>query len=263
MFTYNFYQWLLLFYIYCFLGWCVESTIVSTRERRFINRGFLKGPLLPIYGTGTILILFVSLPLIENPLLVYLSGAIATTILEYFTGWLMESLFKIKYWDYSEDKFNYKGRICLVSSLFWGVLTLFVLYVIHSPISTFVTNLNYSTLIILTALASIIFLVDLIYSTYNVIDLNKILGFMTKIRKEMEALTAQIKDKTPSLPSTDLASIKNKLTYLKGEYEKYSSKVNFFHKQIIKAYPSASSKKFNEAFKFLKEKIENTFYKRK
>ena len=69
MYTYNLFQWILLFFIYCFLGWCVESTIVSTREKRFINRGFLKGPFLPIYGTGTILILFVSLPLINHPIL--------------------------------------------------------------------------------------------------------------------------------------------------------------------------------------------------
>ena len=115
MYTYNLFQWILLFYIYCFLGWCVESTIVSTREKRFINRGFLKGPFLPIYGTGTILILFVSLPLIDHPILVYIAGLISTTILEYFTGWLMETLFKIKYWDYTDDKFNYKGRICLVN----------------------------------------------------------------------------------------------------------------------------------------------------
>ena len=260
MYTYNLFQWILLFYIYCFLGWCVESTIVSTRERRFINRGFLKGPMLPIYGTGTILILFVSLPLKEYPILVYIAGLISTTILEYFTGWLMETIFKIKYWDYTDDKFNYKGRICLVSSLFWGVLTLFAVYVIHNPISNFVTNLSDITTITISVIASILFVSDVIYSAYNVLDLNKILGFMTGIKKEMENLSSQIKEKAPS---TDLSAIKEKLSSLKLEYDKYASKVNFFHKQIIKSYPSASSKKFNEAFKFLKDKIENAFYKKR
>ncbi|MDU1309167.1 putative ABC transporter permease [Clostridium sp.] len=222
MYTYNLFQWILLFFIYCFLGWCVESTIVSTREKRFINRGFLKGPFLPIYGTGTILI-------------------------------------KIKYWDYTDDKFNYKGRICLVSSLFWGVLTLFVVYIIHAPISNLISNLGNTTIIVLSIIASIIFIFDFVYSTYNVLDLNRILKFMTKIREEMETLSNQIKEKTSSLSSTDLSLIKEKLSSLKVEYDKYAEKVNFFHKQIIKAYPSASSKKFNEAFKVLKDKIGNTF----
>ena len=259
MYTYNLFQWILLFFIYCFLGWCVESTIVSTREKRFINRGFLKGPFLPIYGTGTILILFVSLPLINHPILVYIAGLISTTILEYFTGWLMETIFKIKYWDYTDDKFNYKGRICLVSSLFWGVLTLFVVYIIHAPISNLISNLGNTTIIVLSIIASIIFIFDFVYSTYNVLDLNRILKFMTKIREEMETLSNQIKEKTSSLSSTDLSLIKEKLSSLKVEYDKYAEKVNFFHKQIIKAYPSASSKKFNEASKVLKDKIGNTF----
>lgn len=260
MYTYNLFQWILLFYTYCFLGWCVESTIVSTREKRFINRGFLKGPMLPIYGTGAILILFSSLPLKKYPILVYIAGLISTTILEYFTGWLMETIFKIKYWDYTDDKFNYKGRICLVSSLFWGVLTLFAVYVIHTPISNFVTSLSNITTIIISIITSIIFVSDVIYSTYNVLGLNKLLGFMTGIKKEMENLSSQTKEKTPP---TDSSTTKEKLSLLKLEYDKYSSKVNFFHKQIIKSYPSASSKKFNDAFKALKNKIENTFYKKR
>lgn len=260
MYSYNLFQWILMFYIYCFLGWCVESTIVSVKQKRFINRGFLKGPFLPIYGTGTILILFVSLPLIDYPLLVYIAGLISTTILEYFTGWLMETIFKIKYWDYSNDKFNYKGRICLVSSLFWGVLTLFVIYVIHSPISNFVTHLGNTTTIVLSVVSSTLFIADVIYSTYNVLDLNRILKFRTKIKNDIESLNTQIKEKNSS---NDLSLSNKQLSSLKFEYDKYNDKVNFFHKHIIKSYPSASSKNFNEEFKGLKERIESTFKKNK
>ena len=99
-----------------------------------------------------------------------------------------------------------------------------------------------------------------VYSTYNVLDLNRILEFMTKIREEMESLSTQIKEKTSSLSSTDLSLIKEKLSSLKVEYDKYAEKVNFFHKQIIKAYPSASSKKFNEAFKVLKDVYKRQVY---
>ena len=119
---YNIYQWFIFFYIYCFLGWCIESTIVSFENKKLINRGFLSGPLLPIYGLGAVLVLFITLPFRNNLFAVYFVGMIAATILEYFTGWLMETIFKVRYWDYSYYKIQYKGRICLVCSLFWGVL---------------------------------------------------------------------------------------------------------------------------------------------
>lgn len=263
MFNYNLTQWILLFYIYCFLGWCVESTIVSVRERRFINRGFLNGPFLPIYGTGAILILFVSLPLIDNPILVYLAGLVSTTILEYFTGWFMESLFKIKYWDYTEDKFNYKGRICLVSSLFWGVLTLLVVYIIHVPISNIIVHIDHNITVVLSILSSILFLIDLGYSTYNVLTLNKFLSFITSIKDEMNSLSIQIKEKASSISPPELKTLKERSKDLKAQYDKLTSKLKHSHIQLIISYPSATSKKFNDAFKILKSKIENTFSKRK
>ena len=128
----------------------------------------------------------------------------------------METIFKIKYWDYTDDKFNYKGRICLVSSLFWGALTLFVVYVIHDPISTLISNLGNTTTVVLSIIASIIFIFDFVYSTYNVLDLNRILEFMTKIREEMEALSSQVKEKTSSLSSTDFKLNKGKVIFIKG-----------------------------------------------
>lgn len=97
MYSYSLIQWILFFYIYCFLGWIIESTIVSVTRKKLVNRGFLIAPMLPLYGTGAILILFVSLPVKDNIFLVYFFGMIAATILEYFTGWLMETLLKMKY----------------------------------------------------------------------------------------------------------------------------------------------------------------------
>ena len=107
-------------FIYCFFGWIFESTYVSAKTGRFVNRGFLRLPLLPLYGTGAVMMLWVSLPVKDNLLLVYLTGVIAATLLEYVTGWGMERLFKMKYWDYSSQRFNVKGYICLSSSIAWG-----------------------------------------------------------------------------------------------------------------------------------------------
>lgn len=118
--SYSVLQWLLFFYIYCFIGWCFESAYVSLKKRRFVNRGFLKLPMLPIYGSGAIAILIVTIPVRDNLWLVWLFGMISATLLELVTGAVMELLFKVKYWDYSNQKFNYKGYICLSSSIAWG-----------------------------------------------------------------------------------------------------------------------------------------------
>ena len=96
MYQYTWYQWLFIFYLYCFLGWIFESSYVSLKERRPVNRGFLRLPLLPLYGTGAVMMLWVSLPLREHLLLVFLAGMTASTALEYITGWCMEQLFRVR-----------------------------------------------------------------------------------------------------------------------------------------------------------------------
>ena len=142
MYTYAWYHWITFFYLYCFFGWIFESTYVSFKQHHFVNRGFLRLPMLPLYGSGAILLLWVSLPYQDNLILVYIAGFIAATALEYVTGAVMERLFKVRYWDYSDKKFNINGYICLGSSIAWGFLTIFMTEVIHKPIADFVTSLN-------------------------------------------------------------------------------------------------------------------------
>ena len=118
-------QWVLLFFFYCFCGWVWESCYVSICQRRWVNRGFLNGPLLPIYGFGAIIILFATLPVEDNLYLVWLFGMLAATALEYVTGAAMEALFKVRYWDYSKHRFQLNGHICLSSSIAWGFFSIF------------------------------------------------------------------------------------------------------------------------------------------
>ncbi len=140
MLGYTGFQWLFLFYFYCFGGWCFESVYVSIRSRKWVNRGFMRGPFLPLYGTGAIMMLVVSMPCADNILLTYFAGVVGATALEYVTGAAMEALFKVRYWDYSGRFMNYKGYICLKSSLAWGFFTILMTRVIHSPIE----NLMYA-----------------------------------------------------------------------------------------------------------------------
>ena len=192
IYHYTWYQWLSFFYIYCFAGWVFESTYVSIREKRPVNRGFLRLPLLPLYGTGAAMMLWVSLPLRDSLFLVYISGVIAATALEYVTGWTMERLFKMKYWDYSNQRFNVNGYICLSSSLVWGLLTIFLTEVLHPPVSDLVLALPVSLDIAGVILISILFAADTVQSVKDALDLGRALEAMTGIRAELDDVQVQL-----------------------------------------------------------------------
>ena len=134
MYVYSPGQWALLFFFYCFCGWVWESCYVSAKQRHWVNRGFLHGPLLPIYGSGAIIILFVTLPVADNLWLVYILGLVAATLLEYVVGAVMEQLFKVRYWDYTKQPCNLHGYICLTSSIAWGFFSILLVRFIHPPI---------------------------------------------------------------------------------------------------------------------------------
>lgn len=132
------------------MGWMQESAIESLYHKHPINRGFLKGPYIPIYGVGGILLLFICQPFKQNPVAVYFIAMLSCTALEYFVGWMMETFFGKQFWDYSMFKLTYKNRISLVSSLFWGVMGLFVTYAV-APATQFVVIRLPHQLIVITA----------------------------------------------------------------------------------------------------------------
>lgn len=135
---YSFVDLLLYFFIYSFCGWLMETVLCSVRERRFVNRGFLNGPLCPIYGCAILLVLIFLIPVRDEvtPLatalpVIYLTGAALATAVEYVTSWAMEKLFHARWWDYSQIRFNLNGRVCLSISLTWGALATGFLYLVQ------------------------------------------------------------------------------------------------------------------------------------
>lgn len=192
MLTDKYYNWLMFFYIYSFLGWCFESIYVSIRERKPINRGFLRSPFLPLYGNGACLMLFAAMPNRENYILTYLIGTIGATLLELFTGLSMEHIFKVKYWDYSFKRYNYKGVICLSSSLFWGGLTIFMTHIIHPAVKEAVYNMQFYTKQILLLVLTTIFATDFILSTRAALDFAKALSALDKVKSEVSDIQLRI-----------------------------------------------------------------------
>ena len=164
MLDYQMPQLLFLFFIFCNIGWVIESTIESLYRRSFINRGFLKGPYIPIYGFGGMTILLCCMPFEENGFVVYFVGVLSCTTLEYFVGWVMETIFQKQFWDYSMLKFTYKNRISLIPSLFWGLLSLFLVYVLFKPVDALVSIVPMEFAIVYDIVFSLIMAVDIVMS---------------------------------------------------------------------------------------------------
>jgi len=155
-------------------GWVQESALESLYHKRPINRGFLKGPYIPIYGVGALLLLFICRPFRENGFQVFFVALIACTALEYFTGWLMETFFGKQFWDYSMFKITYKNRISLVSSLFWGVMGLFVTYVVSDVTIIILTNLPHQFICVSAVVVSILMTIDFLITVRKQIDTDKL-----------------------------------------------------------------------------------------
>lgn len=295
IFSYTTDQWLLFFFIYCFFGWIFESTYVSLCKHRFVNRGFMRGPFLPLYGSGAILMLFVSIPVENHLALVYLAGCIAATALEYVTGVCMEKLFKVRYWDYSKQKFNYKGQICLSSTLAWGGLTIFLLKVIHPPIERFVLGLNEQLVSVVTHVLTALVGVDMALSFKAALDVRDVLVKLTALKGDLDNLQnranvivafaqADMLEKKEELEKRlegPLARLESTVSRLEAQKEKLGEKLpefeglktrvavtrerltqvkknglDFYGRSLLKSSPSATSEEFKEALKMLKESLE-------
>ncbi len=192
MIQYKAFQWLFFFYLYCFFGWCFESSYVSLKSGRLVNRGFMRGPFLPLYGSGAIMMLIVSSPFQDNILLTYIAGVIGATALEYITGVTMEALFKVRYWDYSKQPFNFQGHICLSSSIAWGFLTILMTRIVHRPVEQFVLLIPGSLLFPLTMLLTIYIVVDFTLSFKAAMEIRDLLDKMQKLKEEVERLQRRL-----------------------------------------------------------------------
>lgn len=192
MYSYTISQWLLFFYIYCFIGWCFESTYVSIRSHRLVNRGFIRGPFLPLYGCGAIVMLFLAKPFPGQPIPMFFSGMIGATILEYITGVCMEALFKVRYWDYSNKRFNFQGQICLSSSIAWGVLTIVLNTWIHKPVEHFILFLSPFVLHSLVLILTILISADFITAFKTALDLRRDLEGMTTVKNDLKSVQARL-----------------------------------------------------------------------
>ncbi|MGN0327491.1 MAG: putative ABC transporter permease [Lachnospira sp.] len=190
--VYSVSQWLLFFFIYCFAGWIWESCYVSVRQKRWVNRGFLHGPFLPIYGSGAIVILISTIGVRNNPFLVFLFGMISSTILEFVTGCCMEKLFGVRYWDYSKMPLNVKGHICLFASIGWGLFSILLVCFAHKPVETAVLFIPKTISDIVAFVCVVAMSVDFTQSFNEAMNLKAALEKFTSSNEQFKTISRRL-----------------------------------------------------------------------
>ena len=243
------------FIIYSFLGWIMESVFRSICEKKLINTGFLRGPFCPIYGFGAT-IMFLFLGQFENRLILLFGIAIIVlTAWEYLVGVILETLFHTKYWDYSNHKFNFQGRICLTNSICWGILgVLFVRY-IHPFVQGIIAKIDVSLLNYVVAILFMVFLVDMVTTIIHVKNIKTTLDKIEKINveikeklKEMKALKKEKEEK-----STTAENVQQLVENLKKKRNRIVLRLYKNVYRLKKAFPAINT---NEITEILNQKIE-------
>lgn len=183
--------YILLFFLYSFCGWLLEVGCKLVSDHKFINRGFLIGPYCPIYGWGAIFITFLLKKYVDDVATLFIMAMLISSILEYATSYFLEKIFKTRWWDYSNYRFNINGRVCLETLIPFGLFGLFIMYISNPFFLSIITKLPDVIIYILSFLFVIIMLIDTIIS-YNIMSSLK--NISSGIRTDStEKVTALVK----------------------------------------------------------------------
>ena len=248
------------FIFYSFLGWVWETTYCSITAKHFINRGFLNGPIIPIYGFGAVLVMLIvnvfgSLVLpkqavdfnIINIFIVFFAGMLLATVLEYIVAVILESLFHLKLWDYSKDKFNFQGRVCLKSSLFFGLLSVIFIMIIEPLTTNVTTQIPEMVIYIAAGVIGVVLAVDLTVTLSSLLKLNE------RLRSAEDIINAGVENTL-----VEAAKIRDTLQEKIEERMDESLLISRFHYQIrrmAKSYPASVSLRHNEIWEKLKKQL--------
>lgn len=203
--------YILLFFFYSAAGWFVESLYRSIGEKRIINSGFLTGPMCPIYGTGAlVMIVFLYNPFRENMLAVFLLGMLLCDMVEYITSVLMEILFHARWWDYTYEFLNIRGRICLKHTLYWGIASVAFVKLLHPKIDSIVQNFDLKTVRILLIVVFVVFFLDVANSVRKALDIRKLQDKLSKILESVSTAFSNVKTTLEDKKTSLQLSIENK-----------------------------------------------------
>ena len=270
----------LYFFVYGFLGWCTEVAFAAFKEHRFVNRGFLNGPICPVYGFGVVAVIHFLTPLRSNLLLLYLGSAILVTAIEWLTGFILEKVFHNKWWDYSNMPLNLNGYVCLLFSLIWGVACVLIVKILHPLIHKALDFLPEFVGWTCIVLFGVTLFVDLYVTVTDILKMNRKLAKMNEIATQLHRISDEIgeniyEDVTEALElkeemadrlkeraaefherRKDLSEdMREQIIELRKHYRELILRNPAHMKRIIRAFPKLESRKYKDALEDLREYI--------
>ena len=252
----SFFNIITYFLIYSFLGWVMESIFRSICEKKLINTGFLRGPFCPIYGIGAIIMIALLSQFEKSIVLLFFISLIILTLWEYIVGVVLEKLFKTKYWDYSDHKFNFQGRICLTNSIYWGFLGVAFVKYIHPFIESYIEKIDVNILKYIVLIFSIIFLVDTITTIIKVKNIQTTLDKIEKLNKEIKEKIKELSSMAKAKETEKIKANESIQELIENLKKKRNRTILRLYKNVYrlkKAFPAINTKEITEV---LNKKIE-------
>ena len=244
----------LYFFVYGFLGWCTEVAFAAWKEHRFVNRGFLNGPICPVYGIGVTLVVHFLSPYRSNLIILYITSTILVTALEWLTGFILERVFHNKWWDYSNMPLNLNGYVCLLFSLIWGVACVLIVDFIHPIIHKLLLYIPVIVGVIILIILGIGMFADLYVTASGILKMNKRLAAMQEIADELHEISDKIgeniyKNTIAAMETQD--AIKDSVTEKQEELkDSFTAKQEEFKDSL-----AAKQMEFKDSFALKQEEI--------
>lgn len=238
---YTFYELCFYFLIYAFLGWCTEVAYAALVSGKFVNRGFLAGPVCPIYGFGMVLVITALNSVKGNIVLLFFGGMLLASALEFVTGYVLEKVFDEKWWDYSDVPFNLCGYICLEFSVLWGLAGVFVMKLIQPLIEAFVGIIPRPAGIAVLCVAAVYFAADSALTVASILKIKR----QTKGIDELEKRLKRLSDGIGTVISGGVLVAKKKTPDVEEAFEelqeKYKNILEHMHdRRLMRAFPNLS-----------------------
>ncbi len=262
-FSYTF----LLLIIYSILGWCGEMIYCSAGQRKLCEkRGFLNGPICPIYGHGALVVLLCLHGGCKNPLLTFLLGAVLTSLVEYITSFAMEKLFHMRWWDYSQYKFHINGRVCLLNSTLFGLASVFLCHFANPPISAWLAGLLASGAAVpLSLILLAVYLTDIVLSVRGAIQLGgrlaRLHAIYGELSEKLESMTAEARQTVHTKLEERGGELTARLEAVRQEAQQklrtLYDRQSLFERRLLRSFPTMRSIHYPEAMKKWKEYLES------
>ena len=281
------YELIAFFFIYGVLGWCVEVAYAAVKQGKFVNRGFLNGPICPIYGVGVVSVIYCLGEVKGNLAALYAASVVLVTVIEGITGFVMDKLFHHKWWDYSKQPLNIGGYVCLIFSLIWGVFCVFIMKIFQPMVSGVVIHIPFIIGFPVLVVCMVGMIADLYVTATAILKLNKRLEAMDKIAAELHELSdrmgenifenvkdgmekeERLKDKARYAKEAgrelkaeydaEMRARYEEMTAKKEElrrrYEKMLQEKGVVGERLIQAFPGMESRKHKDILQELKESI--------